>query len=178
MKRTVLFAVLFLSTISSQALAERGDHYWLADLGLMMVDNSDNPDNLTILGLKYGYGLTERLALETDYTMSLSGGAYEDKDINEDGEYSVWLLGVNAAYRQVFMENFYFKGKLGLSYGEQKRTNSEVSTEKEDVTSITGGLGVGFLAGKVVGSSLTAEAELTMHDSDLMSFTVGANVTF
>ena len=178
MKRTVLFAVLFLSIFTGQASAESGDQYWLADLGLMMVDNGDDPDNLTILGLKYGYGLTEKLALEIDYTQSLSGGAYEDKDINEDGEYSVWLLGANAAYRQVFMKSFYFKGKLGLSYGEEKRTSSLDPTDKEDVTSITGGLGVGFLAGKVVGSSLTAEAELTMHDSDLMSFTIGANVTF
>ena len=177
MKRTVLFAVLFLSIFTGQASAESGDQYWLADLGYMWKDAKDDPDALMILGLKYGYGLTEKLALEVDYTQSLSGGSYKT-DVDGDGEYSVWLLGANAAYRQVFMENFYFKGKLGLSYGEEKRTNSLDLTDKEDVTSITGGLGVGFLAGKVVGSSLTAEAELTMHDSDLMSFTVGANVTF
>ena len=185
MKRLlVLFFVL--TSAASTAHAENGDQYWFAHAGLLFDDKSEKPDALTMLGLTYGYGITEKIAMEIDYNHSLTGGGYSktlpapvNGNSTEDGKYSLWMLSANAVYRHLLLESLYFKGKLGFTYGKEERTsNIPQNADKQTLTSVDGGLGIGYLAGAVIGSSLTIELEYTIHKQDLMSLMLGANITF
>jgi len=182
MKRIALLVVLVFLFIG-QAQAEKGGHYYLANLGYAFVDVSGDPDPLMLASLSYGYGFSQKWALEVDYTQSFSGGEYENSDggtppIITKGEYSLWALSVNAAYRHLFKDVFYFKGKIGYTYGDSELTSSEDSTKSKEINSLSGALGVGYLAGAVVGSALTLELMLAKQTEDLTSIMIGANVTF
>jgi len=181
MKRIALIVVLVFLSIG-QAQAEKGDQYYLANLAYTLVDESADPDPLMLVSLSYGYGLSQKWALEVDYTQSFSGGEYKETDTvtntTNEGEYSLWALSVNAAYRHLFKDVFYFKGKIGYTYGEDELTRSEDSTKSSEINSLSGALGVGYLAGNVVGSSLTLELMLAKQSENLTSIMIGANATF
>ncbi len=179
MKRIALFVGLVFLFVG-QAQAEKGDQYYLANLAYSLVDISADPDPLMLVSLSYGYGLSQKWALEVDYTQSFSGGEYKETDTgtNTKGEYSLWALSVNAAYRHLFKDVFYFKGKIGYTYGESELTRSEDSTKSKELNSLAGALGVGYLAGNVIGSSLTLELMLAKQSEDLTSIMIGANATF
>jgi len=184
MRRSVfLLCFLFLGFVG-QASAERGDHFWLLKGGMLWVDKAENPDSLTSLGLTYGYGITERIALEIDYDQTLSGGAYDVKppavNIAEKGEYSMWLASANVAYRHLLFAGLYLKARLGYTYGDESRTtdNATVGDKSDTLHGIGGALGLGYLAGPLIGSSTTFELAYTLHNQDISSAMLGVNLTF
>ena len=65
-----------------------------------------------------------------------------------------------------------------MSYGEEEITSSIDKTDSNDITDPNIGLGVGYLAGTVLGSSLTLELMLARQAEDLTSIMIGANATF
>jgi len=183
MKRIALIVSLMFLLIG-QAQAESGDQYYLVNLGYTQKDISEKPDPLILASLSYGYGLTQKWAVEVDYAQSISGGGLT-KEITPtesvDGDYSVWFMTLGAAYRHIFLDTFYFKGKAGFTFGEDElkfNDNTAVDNDKKSIEAFSGGLGVGYLAGDVIGSSVTVEAGLVMHSQDLMSLMIGANATF
>ena len=180
MRRTVfLLSVLVLSSIG-QAHAEMGNHFWLLKGGMMWIDKSDSPDSLKALGLTYGYGLSERFSLELDYDRSVSGGGYSQAVINEteSGEYKLWLASANASYRHLIFSGAYLKAKIGYVYGDESRSSSLASDESASLQGVTGNLGLGYMAGAVLGSSTTFELSYTWHKQDISSAMLGLNVTF
>jgi len=184
MKRLIiLLSILF--SMSTLTIAKAGEHYWLIDAGMLWNDKSEKPDGSVLAGLSYGYGFNANWAVEFDYKQTVSGGEYSHTitPVNavdkESGEFSVWILSSNIAYRHLLMDSLYMKGKLGFNFGEEERTSNISSREKKtDISSFNAALGAGFLAGDVIGSSLTVELEFAIHQEDLMSFMLGANATF
>jgi len=179
MRGSLFIACLLMFGLTGHANAEKGDQYWMAKAGLSFFDKSqDEPDSLQAINFTYGYGLTKAIAAEVDYQQSVGGGAYKRSDNTEEGEFAYKLFSVGAAYRHVFYESLYFRGKLAFAFGDEERTSSLVATETSDVTNFSGALALGFLAGDVIGSSLTLELEYIQHSSALSSVLLGANVTF
>jgi len=177
MNRTViLLCVLFFSSIG-QAFAERGDHYYLVKGGVLWLDADDNPDSLLNLGLTYGYGITQRISLELDYDRSISGGGYSTT-ANGEGEYKLWLASANLAYRHLFFSGIYLKAKAGYMYGNESRTNDTSGDEDDTVHGLNGSIGLGYLAGPVMGTSTTIELSYTWHKQDITSAMLGVNLTF
>ncbi|MDH3327246.1 MAG: hypothetical protein OEM38_11080 [Gammaproteobacteria bacterium] len=185
MRRSIFFTFLMLFGLAGQANAENGDQYWMAKAGLSWFDNIDGPDSMNALNVTYGYGLTKSLSAELDYQQSIGGGGYSkvsDAE-TEKGEYSYQLVSVGGAYRHVFYESLYFKGKLAFAFGDETRTSSFLGSDvtndaTSDVTNLTGGLALGLLAGNVVGSSFTLELGYIKQSSSLSSVMLGANATF
>jgi len=179
MRRSIFILFLLLSGVVGQAQAENGDQYWMAKAGLSFFDKSDSPDSMQAINVSYGYGITKSIAAELDYQQSIGGGGYSKDAISEKGEYSYKLASVGAAYRYVFYESLYFRGKLALGFGNEERTSDlPDASETSDLTNLSGSLALGALAGDIVGSSLTLELEYTQHSTDLSSVMLGANVTF
>ena len=177
MRRSLIVVFFTLFGLAGQASAEGGDQYWMFKAGLSWFNNSDKPDNMKALNLTYGYGITTRITAELDYQQSADGGAYKN-DNGEEGKYAYKMGSIGAAYRYVFYESLYFRGKLALAYGNEERTSNLVDTDTSDVTNVTGSLALGLLAGDVIGSSLTLELEYLQQSSDLNSVLLGANITF
>ncbi|MDH5257794.1 MAG: outer membrane beta-barrel protein [Gammaproteobacteria bacterium] len=180
MRRSIFIMCLLLSAISGQANAENGDQYWMVKAGLSWFDYSDSPDAMTAANITYGYGVTKNIAAELDYQQSIGGGEYS-KVVGADtekGEFAYKLFSVGAAYRHVFYESLYFRGKVAFAFGDEERTSSLIKNDTSDVTNLTGSLALGALAGDVVGSSLTLELEYIQQSSELSSLMLGANVTF
>jgi len=180
MSRSIVIIFLILSGISSQANAESGDQYWMAKAGLSWLNKSDKPDTLKALNLTYGYGVTEGIAVELDYQQSAGGGSYSTVSgtTTEKGAYSYKLGSIGAAYRYVFYESLYFRGKLALAYGENRRTSNLIKTDYSEVANLTGSLALGILAGDIVGSSFTVELEYRQQSESLKSALLGFNLTF
>ena len=178
MKRIALIiGLVFLGV--GQVHAEKGEHYYLGNVGYMFKEISESPDPLMVLAFTYGYGINSNWALEMDYMQSISGGGYKTSGTPEaEGEYSLWAFTGNVAYRHLFKEVFYFKGKLGFTYGEDKLTSSLVGDDKKELTALSAAGGVGYLAGDILGSSLTLELMITKPSGDLTGIMVGANATF
>ena len=180
MKRVALIVSLLLM-FAGQAQAEKGDQYYLLNLGYTFKDATLDPDPIILASFSYGYGLNQKWALEFDYFRSVSGGAYKDEQGSSPvtGDYSIWAVSANAAFRHLFNDSLYFKGKIGYTYGEDEFTSSEEGGgEKAKLGSLSGGLGIGYLAGAAVGSSLTLELMLAKQASDLFTPMLGVNVTF
>lgn len=175
MKRAfLLLGILGLSGIG-QAYAERGDQFWLLKGGMLWV-SSDDPDTLNTLGLTYGYGITQGISLELDYDRSFAGGAYRQDA--EKGEYKTWLISGNLAYRHRLYSDIYAKAKLGYSYGGLSRSSDTKANRDDAVDGVNGSLGLGYLAGALVGTSTTFELFYTRHTKDISSVMLGVNLTF
>jgi len=179
MKRTVfLLCVLIIGSIG-QAYAEQGDHFYLVKGGMLWRDAADEPDAMTTLGLTYGYGITQRISLEIDYDRSLTGGAYKRTDpIAEEGEYKIWLASANAAYRHLLFSGVYLKAKAGYTYGNESRSSDTGSDQDDTLKGVSANLGLGYLAGSLMGSSTTIELSYTWHKQDITSAMLGVNLTF
>jgi hypothetical protein len=178
MKRTVFLLCVLVFTSIGQANAESGDHFWLLKGGLGWRDAPEKPDALTLLGLTYGYGLTQRFALEFDYDHSIVGGAYNTAE-PEKGEYDLWLASANVAYRHLFVAGVYLKAKAGYSYGNEARSSDKAGNDDDgSVNGISGNIGLGYLAGPLLGSSTTFELSYTWYKQDITSAMLGINLTF
>ncbi len=180
MKRSLVILFLMLSAVVSQVNAGNGDQYWMAKAGVSWLEKTDKPDMLQVLNVTYGYGLSESVALELDYQQSVAGGEYSRTvgGTAEIGAFAYKLGSIGAAYRYVFYERLYFRGKAAFAYGLEERTSSLGGTLSADVTNLTGSLAIGILAGSVMGSSLTLELEYLQQSSVLNSTMLGANLTF
>jgi len=179
MRRSISVVFLLLFGMAGQANAEMGDQYWMAKAGLSWFDYSDKPESMQAINVTYGYGVTKAIAAEVDYQQSVGGGAYSKAGGIEKGEYSYKLFSLGAAYRHVFYESLYVRGKLAFAFGDEERTSSEPNNNAtDDVLNFSGGLALGALAGDVIGSSLTLELEYIQQSSSLSSVMLGANVTF
>ena len=171
MKKLFVIAFIMVSTIAAGVShADRGDQYVMAKIGLMSLDVND-ADNLTTIGLIYGYGLTEAITVEGEYNTTVSGGEY---NIGTDkGDFSVWTLAAYGVYRYRFTDAVYLKAKLGVLHEDVERDGLLDSDTASD-TGGAGGLGLGF----VVGESLTVEAEYTIVEEDIQFFNVGLHYAF
>jgi len=178
MKRSIFIILLFLSGFASHANAEGGDQYWLLKAGVSFFNNADKPDSMRALNISYGYRFINNFAAEIDYQQTLSGGDYNNTDTGKKGDYSYKLGSIGVAYRYVFYERLYFRGKLAVAYGEEKLTVETQDDTTDSTTNLTGSLALGVLAGDLVGSSLTLELEYRQLSSDLSAVMLGANVTF
>ena len=176
MRRSIIVLFLMLFGVVGQASAEKGDQYWMAKAGMTFFDHEDSPDYLQAVNFTYGYGLTAAIAAEVDYQQSIGGGKYSLT--GESGEFKYKLASIGAAYRHVFYERLYFRGKLAFAIGDEERTSSLVATSVGDVANVAGGLALGVLAGNVIGSSLTLELEYIKQSSSLSSVMLGVNLTF
>ena len=176
MKRTVILLCVLVFSSIGQAQAEMGDHFYLLKGGLMWADSADKPDSLTTLGLTYGYGLTERFSLEIDYDRTISGGAYT-RTGGSKGEYKYWLASADFAYRHLVYKGIYLKAKAGYMYGNEAVTN-DAGDQDDTIQGLNGSLGLGYLAGDVLGSSTTIELSYTWHKQDITSAMLGINLTF
>jgi len=178
MKRSIFVLVVLAFGFVSSANAEKGDQYWMLKAGLSFIDNSDSPDAIQSLNITYGYGITKAIAAEVDYQHSLGGGGYDNTDTNQKGEYSFNLMSIGAAYRHVFYEQLYARGKIAFAFGNDERTIEGTDAKTGEPSGVAGSLALGVLAGNVVGSSLTLELEYLKQPGDLSSILLGANVTF
>jgi len=183
MKRGLVCFLLLM--VSAQVSAENGKHFWFLNGGAVWNSSIRDPDFLTMLSLTYGYGFTPHLSLEIDFLKSMSGGAYESlgstgQSVDEKGEYKFWSLSPSLAYRHLFLEQFYFKGEVGYLYNNAEFTREIKTTESIEKNNhyVTGGLGLGYLAGAVIGTSLTVEIMASQYTSDNRGVTAGINVTF
>ena len=176
MRRSIVILFLMLFGIVGQASAERGDQYWMAKAGVTFFDHEDSPEYLQAVNFTYGYGVMKDIAAEIDYQQSVGGGKYTLA--SESGEFKYKLMSLGAAYRKVFSERLYFRGKVAFAIGDEERTSSLVKSSVSDVANVSGGVALGMLAGNVVGSSLTLELEYIMQSSSLSSVMLGANLTF
>lgn len=180
MRRSIFILFFILATIATQANAENGDQYWMIKAGATWFDKADKPDSLQALNVTYGYGLSKSFAVEVDFQQSAGGGKYStiENGNAEKGTYSYNMGSIGAAYRYVFYERLYFRGKAAFAYGAEMRTNSLTGTATADVQSLTGSLALGLLAGNIIGSSLTLELEYIKQSDTLSSAMLGANLTF
>ena len=179
MRRSIVILFLILLGMTSQAYAERGDQYWMAKAGVSFFDEKESPDYMQALNLTYGYGLTKAIAAELDYQQSVGGGKYTVSSTGETGKFSYKLVTIGAAYRHVFYERLYFRGKAAFGFGDEERNSSDpANDDTSDVKNLTAGLALGVLAGDIIGSSLTLELEYIQQADTLSSVMLGANLTF
>lgn len=186
MKRTVILLCVLVfgwCGLISQAVAEKGDHFWLLKGGMMWLGKSESPDTLNMAGLSYGYGLTQRLSIEIDYDRTYSGGKYSSTDdastTTEKGEYKLWLTSINLAYRHLFYKGIYAKVKAGYAYGNEARSSDLVDPDKDgNLHLFAGQIGLGYLAGPLIGSSTTIELSYARFRDDINLAILGINLTF
>jgi len=183
MGRSFIILLFMLFGLASPVNAENGDQYWLFKAGASWLDNADKPDYLQALNITYGYGLSKSIAAEIDYQQSAGGGKYANETNAETGKYAYKLASIGAAYRYVFYERLYFRGKVAVAYGEEQATrtntvNNVTRSETEELFNLAGGLALGVLAGDIIGSSFTLELEYIRQSDTLSSVLLGANLTF
>lgn len=186
MKRTVILLCVLVFGSINQAVAENGDHFWLLKGGMMWLDKPESPDSMNMAGLTYGYGLSQRFSIEIDYDRTFSGGKYSSTtvpetgdSVTETGEYKLWLASLNIAYRHLVYNSIYVKAKVGYVYGDEARSSDVADADKSNsLHSIVGQIGLGYLAGSLIGSSTTIELSYARFKQDMNSVIVGINLTF
>ena len=176
---SILFCIIFTPQLKA------GEHYWLVDTGIASINKSESPGPAFLVGLSYGYGFNKNWAMEFNYNQTVAGGSYSNDlqfPVNtkntEKGKYQLQLFSSNAVYHHLITDNLYLKGKLGFTFGEEKRTSDIGNGKTSSVNAINGAIGGGYLAGPVIGSSLTVEMELAMLKQDTFALMLGANATF
>ena len=176
--KKLVFGFLFYLLCIQGAQAARGDQFLLPKIGFMDIQIND-PSPLWSAGLLYGFGLTNRLSVEAEVNLGISGGDYEKRDsatgaVVEKGSYQVSTLAAYGAYRIPLWKEGYAKTKLGFLY-EQVRRELEQSGSREDSDfGLAGGVGVGAR----MLDRITLEIEATVIDKDIIFYSLGTHVSF
>lgn len=175
MSKVVAATILMLGC--STVWADRGDQYVLGKFGFMSVDLND-ADPLFSLGALYGYGITPEITVEGELNLGLIGGEYKQKNAQgqtfEKGDYRIWTLAGYGVYRFPLSDVAYLKGKLGLLYENVKRSGDLIGGDTSNGFGLAGGIG----AGTQVIKGLTAEAEITGIDQDIIFYSLGLHYAF
>lgn len=176
--KNLIVGLLFYLICVQGAEAARGDQFLLPKLGFMDIQIND-PSLLLSAGLLYGVGLTNRVSVEAEVNIGLSGGEYEKRDattgaVVEKGSYQVSTLAAYGAYRLPLWKEGYAKTKLGVLY-EQVRRELEQSESREDSDfGLAGGIGFGAR----LLNKFTLELEATVIDKDIIFYSLGTHVSF
>ncbi len=160
------------------AHANRGDQFLLPKVGFMDIQIND-PSPLWSVGLLYGFGLTNRVSLEAETNLGISGGEYEKRDsitgaIIEKGTYNVSTLAAYGVYRYPLWQGGYVKSKLGLLYEKVSRELEQQGKRENSDFGVAGGLGFGAL----MMNKFTLELEATIIDKDIIFYSLGTHINF
>ena len=165
MKNIVLAAALIAaaSTVSANE-ADREGLYGGVGVGIMNID-IHNADRLYNGTLQMGYHFNNNLALELQYTDSLTEGDinYNYGYYRSSVSYSVQTLAAYGVYRS--SGDVYFKGKAGV-------LREKVLSAKD--TGVSAGVGVGFR----ISDSAALEFEATIIEKDINFFSAAINFGF
>lgn len=176
MKSILKVVAIGLLTGVTNSWADKGDQFLLAKIGFMSIELND-ADPLYSVGAVYGYGITPEIAVEGELNLGLAGGEYKRTDgagsVRDKGDYKIATLAGYGVYRVPVTESAYLKGKLGLLFESIKR-NGTASDGTSTGLGLAGGVGVGTR----VSETLTAEAEVTGIDQDIVFYSLGINYVF
>ncbi|WP_455209939.1 outer membrane beta-barrel protein [Kaarinaea lacus] len=150
----------------------------LPKVGFMDIQIND-PSPLWSVGLLYGFGLTNRVSLEAETNLGISGGEYEKRDsitgaIIEKGTYNVSTLAAYGVYRYPLWQGGYVKSKLGLLYEKVSRELEQQGKRENSDFGVAGGLGFGAL----MMNKFTLELEATIIDKDIIFYSLGTHINF
>ena len=176
--KKLLAIIFFILIFNDIAYAKKGDNYLLPKLGFMDIALND-ADPLWSLGVLYGYGLTNRMSLEGEINVGLSGGDHEELDVNtgqviDKGSYDIWTAAAYGVYRMPLWQSGYFKTKLGMLYESVARKLEQGGNREDTDFGLAGGAGFGMKVWNV----FTFELEATVIDKDIIFYSVGTHIDF
>lgn len=168
MKKVLVFAlIVFISSVNAPR-AEAIDQFIGAKTGLMLIDVG-GVDDIIPLGVVYGQRIQDNFWIEGEFNLGLIGG-----DVSGGGDFDIWTLAGYGVYRHPLNDQAYLKGKLGLLYERVEYDSNffgiPVSASDNDF-----GLSLGVGGGLKIDDRISAEAELTIIESDVTFLSVGLN---
>lgn len=190
MKKLFLIALIALFAFAGTAqlaYADEGDVYVGVKTGIMMVDElEDDPfDDITVVGLLLGVGLTPEVSIEGELNMSVSSGDMDEINIpgmlTAEGDVDIWTLGAYAVYRHPINDTISLKGKAGallvsMDFSYSGTLFGTPFAFSDDETDVEASVGAG--ATIKLTDQIDAEVEYTFMSSDIGYLSAGLNYKF
>ena len=157
MKKNILWISLVVFLVPGLVSAQ-GDTYFGVKAGSMSVD-VDGISDVINAGVLVGYNVNKNLAIEGEFTTSLSDG---DATISgSQGKWNIDTIAVYAVHRSA--GDTYFKGKVGFLNEDISITIPGYVPFSGSDSGLSFGVGVGFEVGK----SSRIEFEYTLIEADV-----------